>query len=243
MRRSVRRISALASVAAVVSILIVVVNILDIGRFIRSSLVVLEHRPVSHILTDDERARYILQISDLQHSAIENEKLRSLLDFHSTVSYRYAIANVISRDPLNPSLITLDRGVESGVVIGQPVVDAGALVGTVIRVTATASTVELLTSDTSRIAVKTQDASQTEGIAEGYLEKSLRMEYVLDKVDIAVNDIVVTSGLVATMPPNIVVGTVNQVITSNDALFKTAIVQPLADTDRLSVVSIVVSPQ
>ncbi len=76
---------------------------------------------------NNREAKLLLELAELKQLRDENERLRVLLNFFRKKKYRATIANVVSRDPLNTSLIYLDQHARDSLKVGQPAVDANGI--------------------------------------------------------------------------------------------------------------------
>jgi rod shape-determining protein MreC len=184
-----------------------------------------------------ERNKLLEEVAQLKGLADENNRLREALSFVSKKQYSYIVANSISRDPLTSSLVYLDVGSDDGVVVGQPVtVSNGTLIGKILKVTPKTALLELLTANSSRVAVKALTDSGTSGVLRGTLGSGARLEYIRDNNALGVGTILITSGLEPLIPQGLVVGTIQKIIENEDALFASAVVLPAADLSQLSIV-------
>jgi rod shape-determining protein MreC len=191
----------------------------------------------------------------LREYKAEVEQLRAMLNFVSEYPVSaYVGADVIGReacdafpcgevigaDP-NPYLhyITINVGARHGVGKGDPVVGAGAgLVGRVAEVGPRTSKTQLLTDGDSSTAVLLQ-TSRAAGLVVGQPDGTLRMKYIPQGEEIAIGDVVLTSGLGGVMPKGLVVGEVEAVQGSDYELHQEAIVRPAVELDRLELVLVI----
>jgi rod shape-determining protein MreC len=164
----------------------------------------------------------------------------ALLDFGRTnPEYSYIAATVIGRE-ISPFLqyIIIDKGTNHDVRYGMPVVTQQGLVGRVDAVIAGAARVKLITDSTSVVNIRLQSA----GI-EAQLVGSLTGDVSLDMIPldqtVEPGDVVLTSGLGGNFPPNVFVGQVLSTQRRDNALFQTAIVQPIVDFESISAVLVV----
>ena len=195
------------------------------------------YEPNSPLITAVRDAVRFKQLED------ENNALRALLKFYERVSLPHVETNVISTDPLNQTLMYVDKGSKNGIRPGQAViVSEGLLVGTIIRSTETRALVALITNDASRIAATSLDSSETKGVVRGYLDAALRMEYLREKSSVAAGDTVTTSGLEGSLPPGLVIGVIRQISDTDNTLFFNAAVEPIVDFNKLAVVSVIIAP-
>ena len=164
----------------------------------------------------------------------------ALLDFGRTnPEYSYIAATVIGRE-ISPFLqyIIIDRGTNQGVRYGMPVVTQQGLVGRVDAVIAGAARVKLITDSTSVVNIRLQSAG-IEAQLVGSLTGDLSLDMIpLDQI-VEPGDVVLTSGLGGNFPANVFVGQVLSTQRRDNALFQTAIVQPIVDFDAISAVLVV----
>jgi rod shape-determining protein MreC len=229
MRSTTRRYRVIGGILFLVVLALIVANSFGISGWTPRRLFQVEAGTRDTINSLDspsswktERALLLEQLAQLKGLAQENQHLREALHFFEEKKYNYTIANVISRDPLSPSLVYADVGSDAGIVVGQPVVvGTGILVGKIVKVSSRNSTIELLTGDSART-----------------LGNGARLEYIRDVKALDVGTILVTSGLEPLVPQGLLVGTVQKVSDNSDALFASADILPAADMAQLGIVSI-----
>ncbi|MGH9122780.1 MAG: rod shape-determining protein MreC, partial [Acidimicrobiales bacterium] len=157
-------------------------------------------------------------------------------------------ADVVERGASNfDTSVTLGKGSSSGLAVGQPVVAAAGLVGTVTQVTSGSATVTLLTDPTFVVGV-TLDASNT-GSAQGYgLASPLRVTVLTTNQtppQLSVGKVLDTSGLqMEKFPPGIPVGAVSSFSRPPAALEPNITIKPVVKLAQLTVVTVLLwSPQ
>ena len=182
----------------------------------------------------------------LESVRVENEQLSALLEVRSSLDYETVAAEIISRGSSHlERVVSLDRGTEVGISIDDPVVaGGGALVGQVVDVGENYSRV-LLISDTRSRVIGLTETSRTTGEVAGQLERPLAMSRILASEEVALGETVVTagidlgSGIRSPYPRGLLIGTVADVQSSPDQLFKSALLRPAALLDRLEYVLVV----
>lgn len=182
-----------------------------------------------------EKERLIL-LGQLQRSAelaAENLRLRQLLNATELLMQSVLVTEVIgvSPNPVNHS-VTIDRGANDGVYIGQPVLDADGLMGQVVEVFDNYSKVLLITDINHALPVQVL-RNGLRSIVEGtsdYNEMSLR--FVSPTVDIEEGDKLVSSGLGGRFPMGYPVGTVSSISQQPGKKFMQITVTPSAKLDR-----------
>jgi rod shape-determining protein MreC len=139
--------------------------------------------------------------------------------------------------------VTIDMGTKDGVHINMTVVTGLGLIGNVVRVSTTTSTVQLLTSP--GLTVRTKNArTNTEGFVVGRADGDLDLTQISQTTDIRVNDYLVTYGSQDNQPyvPNVPVGKVISVDTTPGAATHTAVVQPFASFNELDILFVIFAP-
>ena len=187
-----------------------------------------------------EVARLQTQVIDLQQQVTETNILSALVDFaRANPEYSYKAASVIGRDP-SPFLryVVINVGSNEGVLPGMPVVTDKGLVGRVDAVIAEAARVQLVTDAASAVDVRLQ-ASNTEAMLEGSVTGELSLNMISQDATIQAGDVVLTSGLGGTYPPNLLVGQVVSIRKLQSELFQQAAIQPNVDFTRLQFVLII----
>lgn len=178
---------------------------------------------------------------NLQEMAIENERLRSLLNFKREVSTNLLPARVIGEDPSGWSqIVIIDRGSSDGISEGMAVVTADGIVGQIHYSSRQGSKVLLVIDPTSEVGSIVQE-TRTRGIVEGLARDSCLLKYVQRHQEIARGDRVVTSGLDGIFPKGLHVGTVSFVDGQLEGLFQYVEIKPFVDFNKLEEVFVVMT--
>lgn len=180
--------------------------------------------------------------AEFEELKAENENLRRQLGFVERQSFQFIPARIIKRSvsPLN-AIFILDRGVEDGVIEGSAViVSDGHLIGKVLEVKAKSAVVQSVLDRDSKVVVSLFNNSRTLGLCEGSGGALLSLNFIPQDEIVAVNDLVVTSGLEETIPSGLIVGVVTGVARDQAAPFQTATIEPLVDARQYSAVSVVI---
>ena len=163
----------------------------------------------------------------------ENERLRNLLGSAFKVGERVLIAELLEVD-LDPyrQQVLVDKGALSGVFVGQPVLDANAVMGQVVRANPLTSTVLLITDARHSLPVKiNRNGLRSIAIGSGLVDQ-LNLLHVPKKADVRVGDLLVTSGLGGSYPPGYPVARVTEVRIEPGKRFATVSAEPTARLDR-----------
>lgn len=165
--------------------------------------------------------------------AAENVRLRQLLNASEMLQDSVLIAELIgvSPNPLSHKVI-INRGSESGVFEGQPVLDAFGLMGQVVEVSDESSTVLLISDSTHAIPVQV-NRNGVRAIAEGTGDLNrLSLRHVSTNTDIREGDLLVSSGLGERFPVGYPVAEVESVVRDPGKAFLTVKARPMARLDR-----------
>lgn len=149
-------------------------------------------------------------------------------------------ARVVLASPSNLDLtVEINRGRDSGVSPGMPVVTGAGLVGRVMDVSRTRATVLLVSNPTSSVGVRLAATGEV-GVASGRGARSpLQVDNVDPAAKVAPDEPVVTSGLQQSIyPPGIPVGRVRTAKVPPEAVQQEVTVEPIVDLRRLTFVKV-----
>jgi rod shape-determining protein MreC len=176
--------------------------------------------------------------------AQEAHRLRDLLGLRQAVPMDTVVAHVVSRDGVPWfRTLTLDRGETDGITLDAPVMSPTGVVGRVFAVGPHAARVQVLL-DRDGAAGVLLERSRVPGVVSGQVSSQaagaddLVLDYVLERSDVVVGDLVVTSGLDRIYPKGLVVGRV-RFVGKGSGLFRDIRVEPSARFDRLEEVLVV----
>jgi rod shape-determining protein MreC len=187
-----------------------------------------------------EIARLQQEIISLREQAAEAEVLAALLDYaRGQPESRSIAAKVIGQD-VSPFLrsIWISRGSDSNISHGMPVVTERGLVGRVVEIRPTVSRVQLITDPGASVNVKMQ-FSRADGVLAAQPDGGLRVELISQNVDLAIGELVLTSGLGGKYPANIPIGQVVSVRRRDFELFQEAVIQQSVNFDDLDIVLVI----
>jgi len=202
-------------------------------------------------------ARYVRDTARLNELELENERLKEALAFterqKQANNYIYRIAEVISESPDRYNrVIRINLGERDGIVPDMAVMTVDGLIGRVSRVAPFSSNVQLITglngedgSIRGIAATVRGKEGQSFGMIESYdPETGLLLMTKIDQDDeLAVGDVIVTSGLGDLFPEGIVIGTVIERGVGDFGLTHTALIRPAAQFTRLREVFVVEVPK
>lgn len=153
-----------------------------------------------------------VQLQKLEILEKENARLRRLLSATPKVTERLLIAEIINVD-VDPyrQLILLNKGSKQGVYQGQPIIDAQGIMGQVVHIGMLSSTAMLI-SDASHAIPVQDERSGLRAIAYGTGQiDRLVLRHLPHNADIKDGDMLTSSGMGGTFPPNYPVAIVTRV--------------------------------
>jgi rod shape-determining protein MreC len=172
-----------------------------------------------------QRANQVEQLN------LENIRLRKLLALRERLQSNSMAAQVIydAADPYSRKLI-VDKGMTSHVALGSPVLDESGVLGQVTRVYPLVSEVTLITDRDHAIPVL-NTRTGARGVAFGDVSgraDAMELRYMAANADVAVGDLLTTSGVDGVYPPGLPVARVEKVERRVDAVFARIDCVPLA---------------
>jgi rod shape-determining protein MreC len=174
-----------------------------------------------------------VRLQQLAALEAENRRLRAMLDSSARIADRVLVAEILAVD-LDPyrQRFTINRGVNDGVYVGQALLDADGIVGQIMRVDLFTSEAVLISDADHALPVAVnRNGLRTIIVGTGDSVR-LRLPYLTNSADIAVGDLVVSSGLGGVFPPGYPVGNVIQVERRPGQSFAEVLVEPAAKLDR-----------
>jgi|GEM_PF-3808028 len=149
------------------------------------------------------------KLSTVEGVFSENERLRNEVGITYDRNYKQIGARVIGRQKFSLGILEINKGSADGIKVGSAVVVENILVGQVIEVAETSSSVRAITSEKSLIPVKVKEINI--GVLTGVNNSILSIINVLNTSGISVGDKIYTSGIDGDLPANLFIGTVAQV--------------------------------
>lgn len=182
----------------------------------------------------EQNEQLTAEVAKLTEAEKTAERLEGLLGLQSTYSLESTAARIVggSSDAWSQT-VTIDKGTIDGLEVGMAVCNSGGAIGQIVEVSASSSTVRLLTDENSGISAMVQ-RSRAQGILQGQPDGTLLLNYVAADSDLSVGDIVITSGLGGVFPKGLPLGTVTSVNRASNATYYTVTVraQSLAENNE-----------
>ncbi len=163
----------------------------------------------------------------------ENQRLRDLLGSSFKIGDRVLIAELVAvdMDPYRHQVV-INKGENSGVHTGQPVLDANAVMGQVIQTNQLTSTVLMITDASHALPVRVnRNGLRTIAMGTGRIDE-LNLPNLPNNADIQVGDLLVTSGLGGLFPPGYPVAQVTQIDRKPGHPFASIQARPSAKLDH-----------
>jgi rod shape-determining protein MreC len=200
---------------------------------------------VTALRLDNERLRtenalLRSQVIQMQEQQNDFESLYALLRVARTrPDSDYLAAMVIGRDP-SPFLryIFINQGSDAGLKRGMPVVTDQGLVGRVDAVISNAARVQLITDPSSAVNVRLEE-TERDVVLVGSVSGDLSLDLVAQDLALEPGNLLLTSGLGGSYPPDLIVGQILNVRKRDSDIFQQASVQPVVDFASLKIVLIV----
>jgi rod shape-determining protein MreC len=171
-----------------------------------------------------------LRSNQVEQLELENQRLRSLLDLSPRLGTPAKAAQVLydAADPFTRKVI-INKGLLQQVAAGSPVLDELGVIGQVTRVYPAMSEVTLITDRDHAIPVLNARTG-ARGVAFGDTSThadALELRYMAANADVAVGDLLTTSGVDGVYPPGLPVARVEKVERRVDAVFARIYCVPL----------------
>lgn len=180
----------------------------------------------------EENERLTAQVAELSEAQNTAERLEALVDLQSSYNLTTTAARIVgSTGDAWSDAVVIDKGANAGFEVGMPVCGSGGVIGQIIEVGATTSTVRLITDEQSGVSAMVQ-SSRAQGMLQGQADGTLRLEYVVTDAEVAEGDIVITSGLGGVFPKGLPLGTVTSVEGSSNDEYYTIVVRAISSAEN-----------
>lgn len=192
-----------------------------------------------------ENARLRARARRLEQLEVESARLKKLLDLRESLPADVVSAHVVSKETtefFRVARVTLDRSARN-IRPNMPVVALDGVVGTVHRVAGDTIDVQLTVDSGSGIDVVVERTG-ARGIVRGTGDRtrySCRVEYVQRTDEVAVGDLLLTSGVGKRFPKGLPVARVTSVVRRDFGIYQSVEATPAVDLSRLDNVLIVTS--
>lgn len=174
----------------------------------------------------------------------ENERLRKLVGFKiDNPSWKLVPAQIIARD-VTPyfNIVSVRIHAENRIKVNQAVVSSEGIVGKVYRVDGSYADIMLLSDPRSAIDAIAQ-RTRTRTVVRGTSDSnniSVKLSFVKADAMIRKGDIVVTSGMAGIYPPNLVIGSIDEIESKSNKMFRKAVLVPSVDFSKIKMLFVIV---
>ena len=190
------------------------------------------------LTTENVRLRHDLLLANarldrLAGVQVENQRLRGLLGGTRGLRLNVQLVSLadVDLDPFRHRLV-LDAGSQSGVEEGMAVIDAHGVMGQVLSVAPTHSTVILVSDPSHAIPVQVMRTGlRAIAFGTGHIDR-LEVPSIPLSADLKPGDVLETSGIGGRFPAGFKVGTIINLHPDDTRLFVVAEVRPKARLDR-----------
>lgn len=172
-----------------------------------------------------------LRVNQVEQLLLENTRLRKLIGIRERLQSAAHPAQVIydAADPYTHKVV-IDKGALGEIALGSPVVDEYGVVGQVTRVYPLVSEVTLLTDRDQAIPVL-NTRTGARAVAFGDVSThadAMELRYMAANADVAVGDLLTTSGVDGVYPPGLPVARIEKIERRVDTAFARIYCTPLA---------------
>ncbi|AFP85424.1 rod shape-determining protein MreC [secondary endosymbiont of Heteropsylla cubana] len=164
----------------------------------------------------------------------ENARLRQLLNSPLKTNEKKIVAQVISiTNHPHKEQIVIDKGVDNGVYIGQPVISDKGVIGQVISTSKFTSRVLLICDHSHALPIQVLRNNIRVIVSGNSCRDNLQLERLPINTDIRIGDLLVTSGLGGRFPEGYPVAVVSSVNIDSQRAYMLVRARPTADLRRL----------
>ncbi len=182
------------------------------------------------------------QLAGFDELRLENERLNKLLGFKQKTKMELLSAKVIGRDIIsNYQTIQINVGREQGLKKFLAVITVDGVVGYVIRLEQKTASV-LMVTDRYAVVDALVQRTRARGIVEGKSRTSCRLRYIERANDVAVGDVIVTSGLVNNFPKGFPIARVTSVEETKFGVSQRVELAPIVNPANLEEVFVIMNP-
>lgn len=189
--------------------------------------------------------KLLAENSELKLLTKENDILKKELGFLEDKKYNYLAGKVIgaSYGTFSNALI-FNRGEKDGMQNGLAVAtDNGIMVGKIVKTNDDSSVFLLITDNNSKVAGSIVNADNSIGVVRGDHGLGIQMDLIPQNEKVDIGNIVITSGLENNIPQGLIIGQIENIISSKTELFQSVSIKSLISFDKLSSVFAILPPK
>jgi rod shape-determining protein MreC len=179
------------------------------------------------------------KVTSYQEAYVENQRLRRLLDFKTSIGAETVPAQVVMHDLTGWfQTLIVDKGFRDGIAPDMPVVNDEGLIGRILDVSDRHCRVLLITDQGSSVDAIDQ-RNRIRGILCGKDPNGCLLKYIRSNLDIREGDLVITSGKDGVYPKGLRLGVIQAAYKDPVDLFQKIEVKPLVRLSALEEVLII----
>ena len=190
----------------------------------------------------EENTKLKEQVRELEILKSENNTLKEYVNLKNKYSdYATLPANVIERSYSNyDKIIVINVGEKDGIKENMPVISESGLVGKILSVTDDTAKVQTIIDTASTVSALISTAENSI-LLKGTLSdtQNLRATSIPVESSILQGDEVITSGFGGVFPKGILIGTIKDVVNTQNELDRYANVSPATDFSKLETVLVI----
>jgi len=191
----------------------------------------------------DELEYKLLEIETLE---ADNESLREKLEIKDRYNhFKLIYADIVIKNYDNfDETFVINKGTRDGVKEKQTVITKDGLLGYISEVAKETSVVTTILDPNVSVGVEIASVNKNALVKGDFNlknESKLKLTYIPIDTEIAVDEVVYTSGIGEVYPKGIPVGTIEKVVNKKNEIDRYAVIKPLADINNVTSVGIIVN--
>jgi len=191
----------------------------------------------------DELEYKLLEIETLE---ADNESLREKLEIKDRYNhFKLIYADIVIKNYDNfDETFVINKGTRDGVKEKQTVITKDGLLGYISKVAKNTSIVTTILDPNVSVGVEIASVNKNALVKGDFNlknESKLKLTYIPIDTEIAVDEVVYTSGIGEVYPKGIPVGTIEKVVNKKNEIDRYAVIKPLADINNVTSVGIIVN--
>lgn len=187
-----------------------------------------------------------LQILESQKIIDENTTLKEMLNIKKEYQhFNIVMGNIIYREHDNwTQTFTINVGESDGIKLNQAVVHQEGLVGYISNVTESTAIVTTILDPSASVSVNISTVNEP-AVLNGDLElkskNRLKLTYIPLDTEIALSDMLYTSGIGLMYPSSIPVGKIIEIVNNKNDINRYALVEPCVNISKISEVAVIIN--
>lgn len=193
---------------------------------------------------ENETLKY--QVLESQKILDENTTYKEMLNIQKEYQhYELVMGNIVFREHDNwTQTFTINVGKNDGIELNDAVVHEKGLVGYVSSVSETSAVVTTILDASTSVSVNISTINEP-AVLNGDLElkskNRLKLTYIPIDVEVAVSDMLYTSGIGIMYPSSIPVGKIVEIVNNKSDVNRYALVEPSVDISKITEVAVIIN--